>query len=338
VDGSIAHTERSEESTGRAGGFQAFAPNLKTPRMADFKTHITTSCVLGGGYAALGAYYGLPIEAALVAGGLCGVGGMLPDIDSDSGVPVRETMGFAAAVTPMLLVDRFQHLGFNYEQMVLAGGAAYLFVRFGIARLLMRYTVHRGMFHSIPALMIFTGLAFLICGSTNLHLRYFKAGGVFLGSLSHLVLDEIYSVQWVHGRWRFKSSFGTALKLWGDSAWSNFSTYSKLAVIGLLILSEPMIMERYGQISPIVVNSEAIRQRLRFQPTADAAIAAGEAPTAAADPSAWAAAFPQGPNDPTTWPQYPQPVPGATVPQTAGDGGDHTIYDTARRIWRRFQH
>ena len=78
--------------------------------------------MLGAGYAALGAYYGLPIEAALVAGGLCGVGGMLPDIDSDSGVPVRETMGFAAAVTPMLLVDRFQHLGLNYEQMVLAGG------------------------------------------------------------------------------------------------------------------------------------------------------------------------------------------------------------------------
>ena len=86
----------------------------------------------------------------------------------------------------MLLVDRFQHLGLNYEQMVLAAGVTYCFVRFGVARLLMRYTVHRGMFHSIPALLIFTGLAFLLCGFGNLHLRYFKAGGVFLGVLSHL--------------------------------------------------------------------------------------------------------------------------------------------------------
>jgi membrane-bound metal-dependent hydrolase YbcI (DUF457 family) len=300
---------------------------LKTAhRMANFRTHITTSTVLGAGYAALGAYYGLPMEAALVAGGLCGVGGMLPDIDSDSGVPVRETMGFAAAVTPMLLVDRFQHLGFNYEQMVLAGGASYLLVRFGIARLLMRYTVHRGMFHSIPALLIFTGLAFLICGSTNLHLRYFKAGGVFLGVLSHLLLDELYAVQWAGGRWRFKSSFGTALKLWGDSTWSNFSTYTKLAVVVVMILSEPMIMERYGQLSPIVVNNEALRERLRQ--------AASGAPV---PDNAHAAAQAQPPWPPGV-PWSVGPTPAAPPGVQSAAAGDRTIYDTARRIWERFRH
>jgi membrane-bound metal-dependent hydrolase YbcI (DUF457 family) len=288
--------------------------------MADFKTHITTSCVLGGGYACLGAYYGLPIEAALVAGGLCGVGGMLPDIDSDSGVPVRETMGFAAAVTPMLLVDRFQQLGLNYEQMVLAGGASYLFVRFGIARLLMRYTVHRGMFHSIPALLIFTGLAFLICGSMNLHLRYFKAVGVFIGVLSHLMLDEIFAVEWAGGRWRFKKSFGTALKLWSDSTWGNFSTYSKLAAVVVLILSEPSIMERYGSLSPIVVDNAAIRERLRIPSGGSAAPATA---LAAGDGLA-----------PVTWPMpyaaYPT-VPTAGAPPETSQR-DRTIYDTARRI------
>ena len=101
--------------------------------MAGFKTHITTSCTLGVGYAALGVYQGVSIEGSLVAGCLCGIGGMLPDIDSDSGVPIRETMGFFAAVAPMMLVDRFQHLGWNYEQMVLAGAVSYLLVRFGVA-------------------------------------------------------------------------------------------------------------------------------------------------------------------------------------------------------------
>jgi membrane-bound metal-dependent hydrolase YbcI (DUF457 family) len=292
--------------------------------MANFRTHITTSSVLGAGYAGLGAYYGLPIEAALVAGGLCGIGGMLPDIDSDSGVPVRETMGFAAAITPMLLVDRFQHLGFNYEQMVLAGGASYLFVRFGIARLLMRYTVHRGMFHSIPALLIFTGLAFLICGSTNLHLRYFKAAGVFIGVLSHLLLDEIFAVQWIGGRWRFKKSFGTALKLWGDSAWANFSTYLKLALVAVLILSEPAIMDRYGQLSPIVLNNAALRDRFHLN-----ALAGGGPPGVVADPLATGGVTPLPPNYATA------PTAGVQPPPPQSAQYDRTIYDTARRIWRR---
>jgi membrane-bound metal-dependent hydrolase YbcI (DUF457 family) len=290
--------------------------------MADFKTHITTSSVLGVGYAALGAYYGLPIEAALVAGGLCSIGGMLPDIDSDSGVPVRETMGFAAAVIPMLLVDRFQHMGFNYEQLVLAAGVTYCFVRFGVAKLLMRYTVHRGMFHSIPALLIFTGLAFLLCGFGNLQLRYFKAGGVFLGSFSHLLLDEIWSVEWERGRWRFKSSFGTALKLWGDSPWSNFSTYSKLAIIVMMILSEPMVMERYGQWSPIVVNNEALRERLHL------------APDAPIDPSQVAVAPVAAP--PGVYWQV-DPAYGATPMPVEGPPPDRTIFDTARRIMDRFR-
>jgi membrane-bound metal-dependent hydrolase YbcI (DUF457 family) len=251
---------------------------------------------------------------------------MLPDIDSDSGVPVRETMGFAAAVSPMMLVDRFQHLGLNYEQMVLAGGASYLFVRFGIAKLLMRYTVHRGMFHSIPALLIFTGLAFLICDYSNLQLRYFKAGGVFLGVLSHLLLDEIFAIEWAGGRWRFKKSFGTALKLWSDSLWGSFSTYAKLALVAVLILSEPAIMDRYGNLSPIVIDNARLRERLHLHAGASSAPAQVLADGALPQPADWAAAYNAFATGPTTGTAPPAEQP------------DRTIYDTARRIWQRLAH
>jgi len=293
--------------------------------MAGFKTHITTSCTLGVGYAALGAWHGLQIEASIVAGCLCGVGGMLPDIDSDSGVPLRETMSFFAAVAPMMLVDRFQHLGWDYEQMVLAGAASYSVVRFGLAKVLKRFTVHRGMFHSIPALLIFTGIAFLVSGSTNLHLRYFKAGGVFLGVLSHLMLDEIYSIEWSGGRWRFKKSFGTAIKLWGDDMWGNFSVYWKLALVVVMILSEPSVMERYGQLSPIVVNNQAIKNKFVHEVMPDQKtpqVASGD------------------PNVPATFRigfQHPSTAPTAGAqPPVANDQHDRTIYDTARRIMKRF--
>ena len=293
--------------------------------MAGFTTHITTSCTLGAGYAALGAWHGLPIEASIVAGCLCGVGGMLPDIDSDSGVPLRETMSFFAAVAPMMLVDRFQHFGWNYEQMVLAGAASYSVVRFGLAKILKRFTVHRGMFHSIPALLIFTGVAFLVSGSSNLHLRYFKAGGVFLGVLSHLMLDEIYSIEWSGGRWRFKKSFGTAIKLWGDDLWGNFSVYWKLALVVVMILSEPSVMERYGQLSPIVVNNQAIKNRIVHEVMPDqqtSQVASGD------------------PNVPATFRigfQHPSTAPTAgSQPPVASEQHDRTIYDTARRIMKRF--
>ena len=221
--------------------------------MADFKTHITTSCTLGVGYTGLGLSMGLPVESSLIAGGLCGVGGMLPDIDSDSGVPFRESMGLAAAVTPVMLLPRFESMGLNHEQIVLAGGALYLLVRFGLAKLLSKYTVHRGMFHSIPAMLIFGGLVFLLADNGDLQLRYFKAGGVMLGVFSHLMLDEIYSVD-IRGL-RIKKSFGTALKLWGKSTWGNVSAYGKLLIVVLLILGEPQIMQRYGDPSqPQVAN------------------------------------------------------------------------------------
>jgi membrane-bound metal-dependent hydrolase YbcI (DUF457 family) len=169
---------------------------------------------------------------------------MLPDLDSDYGVPLRETMAFTAAIVPMLLVGRFESLALSHDMMVLLAVSMYLFVRFGVTRMIRRYTVHRGMFHSIPAGLVFAGIAFLVCGAAPVEMRCYKAGGVLLGFLSHLLLDEVYAVEWKGGRWRFKKSFGTALKFWSPDGWANFSTYAKLAIVGMMILGEPTVIEQ----------------------------------------------------------------------------------------------
>ncbi len=195
--------------------------------MAGFKTHIGTSTVLGIGYAA-GAYglYHLPPPTCILAGGLCSVSGMLPDLDSGPGRPLRESMAFAAAVVPMAMVDRFKAMGMSLESIILAGGAIYLLIRFGMAALLRRYTVHRGMFHSLPAAAIAAETVFLVFGSEQLNLRYFVAGGALVGFMSHLILDELWSIDFAGGRFRLKSSFGTAMKFWGDSMGPNLLTYA----------------------------------------------------------------------------------------------------------------
>jgi hypothetical protein len=208
--------------------------------MAGFKTHITVSSLLGVGYGGTAYFmYGVPWPTCALAAGLCGVSGMLPDIDSDSSTPQRESLAFASAVVPMMLLHRFQHWGMSSPEMiVLAGAAVYALIRFGAAALLRMYTVHRGMFHSLPAAIVFGELAFLLASGDDVRLRIYKAAAVSIGYLSHLLLDEIYSVEWSHGL-RLKSSFGTALKIFGQGVWGNLSVYLKLAVLAAAILYEP---------------------------------------------------------------------------------------------------
>jgi membrane-bound metal-dependent hydrolase YbcI (DUF457 family) len=215
--------------------------------MAGFRTHITTSGFLGVAYGGVAyAFFDMPLPTCVLAGGLCGVSGMLPDVDSHTGIPVRESMGFAAAVVPMLMIERFQSMGLSHESMVLAGALVYVLIRFGFTRFLKHYTVHRGMFHSLPAALIMGELAFLICQCHDINVRYYKAGAVILGYMSHLLLDELYSIEWYRGRMRLKKSFGTAVKLWGRSTWANLSTYVKLALLTFVVLNDSVWMENFG--------------------------------------------------------------------------------------------
>jgi hypothetical protein len=114
------------------------------------------------------------------------------------------------------------------------------------------------MFHSLPAAVIFGELAFLLM-SGDAVLRWYKAGAVTLGYLSHLVLDEMYSVEYVRGRMTLKRSFGTAVKLLGQKWLPNLLVYGSLALLSFLVWKEPNWMaehsyqQRLGQATAEVV-------------------------------------------------------------------------------------
>lgn len=225
--------------------------------MANFKTHISTSTVLGIGYGlAAWQFWDMSPQHCIVAGGLCSVAGMLPDLDSDSGVPVRETLSFVSVLVPMLMLSRFQALGMDAEQIVFASALVYVGIRFGIGTIFRRYTKHRGMWHSLPAAAI-AGLAtYLICLSPELHVRLLKSCAVVIGFLSHLILDEIYAVDLYGRKVRLKKSFGTALKLFGNSTWGNFTTYAKLIVLVLIVMGDESLMRFLGA-EPIDIRARA---------------------------------------------------------------------------------
>ena len=215
--------------------------------MAGFRMHISVStlCGLSYGIAAV-KLLNHPIETAFLAGGLTAVGGMLPDLDSDSGVPVRELSGLAAAIMPLLLYNRILYAGLNHEAVLAILAAAYLVIRYGAVALFKRVTVHRGMFHSIPAMFI-SGLCVYLAYACNESLqstRYVLAVGVMLGFLSHLVLDEIYSVDFNGLRIKLKSSAGSALKFFSSSIMASMVCYGMLGA--LLFLAYADYKQRTG--------------------------------------------------------------------------------------------
>ncbi len=218
--------------------------------MADFRTHMTVSSVAGAIFGYAGYRSGLPWETCIIGAGLCSVSGMLPDLDSDSGIPLREATTFASALVPMLMADRLQRIGLGHEMMILVAGGIYFFIRFVIAEIFRRYTVHRGMWHSIPAALLVGMFAFLVCASEDISIRLFKTIAVVVGFMSHLLLDEIWSIEFKGGTYRFKTSFGTALKFWGDDRVANFVTYTKVFILGFLVYNDEGFMQKFGYQNP----------------------------------------------------------------------------------------
>ncbi len=210
-----------------------------------FRVHITGSTIVGAGYAVAAWTVGdMPPMTCALAGGLCAVSGMLPDLDSGPGIPLKESVAFAAAVVPMMMIHRFHQMGLPMEAMILAGAAIYLTIRFGMSYILKNYSVHRGMFHSLPATLIAGQVAFLAFSAEDPLRRYFIASAVVLGFLTHLVLDEIWSVKLGMFGPKFKKSFGTALKFYGTEAWSNLLAYVLAIVLGALAAGDAAWTER----------------------------------------------------------------------------------------------
>ncbi|AWM41677.1 hypothetical protein GobsT_72390 [Gemmata obscuriglobus] len=212
--------------------------------MAGFRTHITVSGGLGIAYGGFAVQpLGFSTEVGILAAGVTAVGGMLPDLDSDSGVPVREMFGLLAAVVPMLFIRRMMHAGMPLESICATLLFAYLFIRYFVANVFKQFTVHRGMYHSIPAMLI-AGLCVYLAYPDR-GVRFILGVGVMVGFLSHLILDEIYSVDWRGIKPKLKASAGSALKLASPSVPATMVCY--LILGGLMYLAYLDFKKNFSQ-------------------------------------------------------------------------------------------
>ncbi len=210
--------------------------------MANFSVHIGSAGALSLAAAGACAQQGLVDhgEAAMLIG-LGTVAGVLPDVDSDHSISVRMVfglLGFAmAAAIVFLFLDR-QPLGWLLGWAVLAA----VFMRHVVYPAFARLTVHRGLFHSVPAaLLCGLGTASLALGVLHWSymLSWLAAAFVSGGYLLHLVLDEIYSVN-LAGH-RLKASFGSALTVFNPHEWRGYAAlYLALLLVWVWLPHPPL--------------------------------------------------------------------------------------------------
>lgn len=190
--------------------------------MASYRGHLMFAAPLGAAYGTvvlLNPEWNGDWAPAVLGAGVCTLGGLLPDLDSDSGVPVRELFGItAAAVAAVAYFPLRFRLRLSPDQALVIVAGVYFFIRYAVSQLFRKMTVHRGMFHSLPAMLI-AGLVLYLCfPSTDGMLKLYLSGGVMLGFLSHLVLDEIFSVDFNGVAIKLNKYAGSAVKL-GSSSW-----------------------------------------------------------------------------------------------------------------------
>jgi membrane-bound metal-dependent hydrolase YbcI (DUF457 family) len=182
--------------------------------MANFPTHIAVGTVVSGALATVTVATDMVAPENIVAVTLAGVlGSVLPDIDLEDSRPARAMFAGLGVFFSFAVLFSLERQYSVAEMLVLWLGTL-LFVRYVAKEVFFRISYHRGVWHSLLA-MVFCAFATAWIYNKLLGkdegVAWLAAGFLAIGYLTHLVLDEIYSVDVMDTR--IKASFGTALKL-----------------------------------------------------------------------------------------------------------------------------
>lgn len=208
--------------------------------MANFQTHLNVGIFVSG--AAVLALHGVGlVESGTTLGyfALGVAGSLLPDIDADASKPVRAFFNVLAVASGFVLTLPLSGRLLPLDLALIWAGI-YLSLRFILFESFSRLTVHRGIWHSWlgigAATLITVNLAHWGLGRSP-ESAWVAGLMVGIGYLTHLCLDEIYSVDLLNSR--VKRSFGTALKLF--SLADPRSSLGMLAMVLVLVWFAPAI-------------------------------------------------------------------------------------------------
>lgn len=207
--------------------------------MANFTTHIAVGTVVSGALATLTLAADVIDHQSLVAVTLAGVvGSILPDIDLKDSRPSRALFaGLAIFFSFAVLFSCAQK--YSIAELWILWLGTLIGVRYGLHAIFHRIAVHRGVWHSLLATVFCSLLGALmfkyILGFAD-GIAWLGAGFLAIGYLTHLVLDELYSVDVMDTH--IKASFGTALKVADLSRWQH-SVAMAVCTVGAFMIAPP---------------------------------------------------------------------------------------------------
>jgi len=201
--------------------------------MADFSTHFFTATAVGAVYTTVATKaIGLDTEPALLLAALTAIGGILPDIDLKESTPSKALFLVLGALIALLCMLQ-QAPRFSVIELLAGGTILFVGVRYVMWSIFHHFTVHRGSLHSIAACVMFGIGTTALCHqawSLEADTSWLAGIGVFLGAVTHLLLDELYSVDF--SGVRVKRSFGSAIKIIDTVRWPG-----SLAVVAVTIVA-----------------------------------------------------------------------------------------------------
>ena len=203
--------------------------------MANFPTHIAVGTMVSGALATVTMAADLVAPENIVAVTLAGVlGSVLPDIDLKDSRPARAMFAGLGVFFSFAVLFSLERKYSIAEMLVLWLGTL-LFVRYLAKEIFFRISYHRGIWHSLLA-MVFCAVITAVVYSRLLQrdegVAWLAAGFMSIGFLTHLILDEIYSVDVMDTR--IKASFGTALKLVDSKHWGHTTAMAVAVVLAFL--------------------------------------------------------------------------------------------------------
>lgn len=210
--------------------------------MANFTTHIAVGTVVAGALATLTLAADVVAPENLVAVTMAGVlGSVLPDIDlKDSRASKTMFAGLGIFFSFAALFNAATK--FSIAELWIIWLGTLVLVRYGLHYVFHRTSVHRGIWHSLIAGVfssVATALVFFYVLKKPEGVAWLAAGFMMIGYITHLVLDEMYSVDVMDTR--IKASFGTALKVF-DRRYPAASVAMTLATAAAIYIAPPTKM------------------------------------------------------------------------------------------------
>lgn len=224
-----------------------------------FREHIAIGAIISM-VVVVGVYfYALVTDPWLlvILFGVTIVGSFLPDVDSDSSMPFYLVFGTATLVAGgiVLLYTLSSPYAADWRTLIGIPAAALLFFWFVIGGIVKRYTKHRGIFHSLPALAIAGVGTFLLARHYGLDdtVAWVFGAAIAIGFASHLVLDEIHAGVTLDGiPFNPKNSLGSAIKMFSRSTRTDVAAYLVLAALMYSAFQTPVAQAYFYNDSEVI--------------------------------------------------------------------------------------